>query len=62
MYINIYSLYYSLLINKRVENKRTNLGNMYFEKTYTNNTKTVNVNTTSLIKKNGTNWGMLLYI
>ena len=43
-------------------NKRINLGNIYLEKTYTNRTNIANVNTTSLIKKNGTNWGMLLYI
>lgn len=26
--------YYNLLMKTRVENKRTNLGKMYFEKTY----------------------------
>lgn len=33
-------------MKRRVENKRTNLGKMYFEKTYINNTITVNAKTT----------------
>jgi len=31
-------IYYNLLINIRVINKRTNLGKMYFENTYINTT------------------------
>lgn len=42
-------------MNKRVVNKRTNLGNMYFEKTYINKTIAVKANTTWFIKQNGTN-------
>jgi hypothetical protein len=37
---------YNLLMKRRVENKRTNLGKIYFEKTYINKTITVNANTT----------------
>lgn len=37
-------------MKRRVENKRTNLGNIYFEKTYTNKTITVNANTTWFMK------------
>ena len=37
-------------MKRRVENKRTNLGNIYFEKTYTNKTINVNVNTTWFMK------------
>jgi len=35
-------IYYNLLINTRLKNRRTNLGNIYFENMYTkitNNTK-----------------------
>ena len=39
-------MYYNLLINTRVANKRTNLGKMYFENTYINNTKIAKANTT----------------
>jgi len=39
-----------LLINTRAENKRTNLGNTYFEKTYIRVTRTANANVTSLTK------------
>jgi hypothetical protein len=46
--LNLYI--YNLLIKRRVVNKRTNLGNMYFEQTYTNKTITVNANTTWFIK------------
>ena len=49
-----------MLINTRVANKRTNLGNIYLENTYTNKTIVVNVNTTSLIKKKGTNCGIII--
>ena len=52
-------MFYNLLMNTRVANRRTNLGKMYLENTYTNNTKIVNANTTWFTKKNGTNWGML---
>ena len=41
---------YKTLINKRVENRRTNLGKMYFENTYINKTIIVNENITSLTK------------
>jgi len=41
---------YNLLIKRRVVNKRTNLGNIYFEKTYINKTMIVNANTTWFIK------------
>ena len=41
-----YEKIYNLLINVRVANKRTNLGNMYLENTYINNTNTINANTT----------------
>ena len=53
-------IYYNLLINTRVANKRTNLGNIYLENTYTNRTSIVNANTTSLIKKKGTNCGIFM--
>jgi len=33
-------------MKRRVENKRTNLGKIYFEKTYINKTIMVNANTT----------------
>ena len=45
-----YEKIYNLLINVRVANKRTNLGNMYFENTYTSKNIIANVNTTWLIK------------
>ena len=35
---------YNLLINIRDVNKRTNLGNIYFEKTYTITTNNINAN------------------
>lgn len=37
-------------MNVRVENKRTNLGNMYLENTYTNRTIIANANNTWFIK------------
>lgn len=37
-------------MNVRVENKRINLGNTYFEKTYTSKTIIANANNTWLIK------------
>jgi len=33
-------------MKRRVVNKRTNLGNIYFEKTYTNKTMIANANAT----------------
>lgn len=57
-----YSYVYNLLINKRVANKRTNLGKIYFEKTYTNKTNIVKAKTTWFIKKKGTSWGIIIYI
>lgn len=53
---------YNLLMNRRVAKTRTNLGNIYFEKTYINVTNIANANITWLIKKKGTNWGMLKFI
>ena len=50
MFNYIYHKNYNTLINKRVENKRTNLGRMYFENTYINRTIIVNANTTSFTK------------
>ena len=41
-----YIVNYSLLINTRVENKRSILGNMYFENTYISNTIIVKANVT----------------
>lgn len=43
-------VYYNLLINVRVENKRTSLGKMYLENTYTNKTIIAKANNTWLIK------------
>ena len=57
-----YSYVYNLLINKRVANKRTNLGKIYFEKTYTNKTNIVKAKTTWFIKKKDTSWGIIIYI
>jgi len=37
---------YNLLMKRRVVNKRTNLGKIYFEKTYINETIIANANTT----------------
>lgn len=53
---------YNLLINVRAANKRRNLGNMYLENAYINNTNIINANTTWLIKKKGTSWGIYCYI
>ena len=41
---------YNLLMKSLVENKRTNLGKIYFEETYINKTITVNANDTWFIK------------
>lgn len=43
-------LNYNLLINIREINKRTNLGNMYFENTYIIITSNINAKVTWLIK------------
>jgi len=40
------NIYYNLLINIRVVNKRTNLGNMYFENTYIIITSKIKANVT----------------
>lgn len=49
---------YSLLTNVRAANKRRNLGKMYLENAYINNTNIINANTTWFMKKNGTNCGI----
>lgn len=41
---------YNLLINTRVINKRTNLGNIYFENTYIITTSNIKANVTWFIK------------
>jgi hypothetical protein len=46
-------------MNTRVANKRTNLGKTYLLKINTSVTNIANANTTWLIKKKGTNWGMV---
>lgn len=43
-------IYYNLLINIRVINKRTNLGKMYFENTYINTTSNAKAKVTWFIK------------
>ena len=57
--INTCLCIYNLLIKTRVVNKRTNLGNMYLENTYINSTNIAKAKTTWLIKKKGTNWGII---
>jgi len=42
--------FYNLLIKRRVKNSRTNLGNMYFEKTYIIIVSIIKANITWLIK------------
>lgn len=42
----------------RVKNKRTNLGKIYFEKTYIIIESKINAKITWFIKKKGTNCGM----
>jgi hypothetical protein len=49
-------------MNTRVANKRTNLGKMYLVKINTSVTKIANANTTWLIKKKGTNWGIVCWV
>ena len=44
------NIIYNLLINKRDVNKRTNLGNMYFENTYIITTSNINANVTWFTK------------
>jgi len=53
LYLNLFS--YNLLINTRLINKRTNLGNIYLDKRYIISTIYTNANVTSFIKKKGTN-------
>ena len=43
-------IYYNLLINIRDINKRTNLGNIYFEKTYIIITNNIKANVTWFMK------------
>lgn len=43
-------IYYNLLINIRVINKRTNLGKMYFENTYISTTSNAKAKVTWFIK------------
>jgi hypothetical protein len=43
-------IYYNLLINIRVINKRTNLGKMYFENTYINTTSNAKAKVTWFTK------------
>ena len=43
-------IYYNLLINIRVINKRTNLGKMYFENTYISTTSDAKAKVTWFIK------------
>lgn len=53
-------LIYNLLKKVRVKNKRTNLGNIYLEKTYIIIISNKNVNTTWLIKKKVTSCGIFI--
>ena len=46
---NLY-IYYNLLINIRDTNKRTNLGNTYFDNTYNITIRNIKANVTWLIK------------
>ena len=47
---------------KRAIKTRTNLGNIYLEKAYTNTVNITKVNITWLTKKNGINWGIFIII
>lgn len=49
-------------MNTRVANKRTNLGKTYLLNINTSTTKIANAKTTWLIKKKGTNWGMVYLV
>ena len=42
----LFFLYYNLLINTRVKNKRTKRGRVYFEKTYNNTVSNTKANIT----------------
>lgn len=42
--------YYNLLMKRRVENKRTNLGKIYFEDTYIINTSSIKADVIWFIK------------
>lgn len=64
-YIEYYNknFYYNILICRRVFNKRTNLGNIYFENIYIINTSNKKLKVTWFTKKKGTNCGILyIYI
>ena len=50
LYMNITMINYNLLINIRVINKRTNLGNIYFESTYNIITRDTKAKITWFIK------------
>lgn len=49
---------YKRLICKRDFNKRTILGNIYFEKKYIIKTNSEKLNVTWFTKKKGTSWGI----
>lgn len=49
-------------MNTRVANKRTNLGKTYLLNINTSITNIANAKTTWLIKKKGTNWGMIYWM
>ena len=49
-YISLLFILYNLLINTRDVNRRTNLGKIYFEKTYIITTRSINANVTWFIK------------
>jgi hypothetical protein len=51
IFLNVkFSVNYNLVMYKRVVNKETNLGNMYFENTYNNINIHANTNVTWLMK------------
>lgn len=49
-YTILLTIYYNLVMYKRVVNKETNLGNMYFENTYNNTNIHTKTKVTWLIK------------
>ena len=49
---------YNLLINKRLKNKRTNLGKINLDKIYIIATSKIKAKVTWFINKNGTNCGI----
>lgn len=55
-------LVYNLLIKIRDMNKRTNLGNIYFENVYIRIISNIKAKTTSLKKKKGTNCGIYFFL